>query len=409
MMKLRPQDVFTPGAFPEHTYVYRGERENERTLKRALKLPGILCSILGPSKSGKTSLANKVLGDDYSVPISGSEIQSPDDVWRLALAALGVGSDRTVTSSSGESSEDSAAIGIKAGPVNVSSGGKSSAKRTRSETTSHKATMAGAVKACKGRTLLLDDFHYVKPEYQKKIAQQLKEAISRGLKVVILAVPHRGDDSVRANPDLRGRVSAIDLGFWGVADLKLIGLKGFSLLGLPIPESDLQALSNESLGSPQLMQSLCLHSAFYMEENGKLGQAGIRIAANDALSITDASSACQILEAGPRQRGGERKQHVMLDGARGDNYVVILRALSLSPPKTSLSYTEILNRAKRLVTQSPLEANQIKRSLRQMNSKVLENLSHDRVLEWDEIKEVLTLDPYFLFYLRWKRWPIRVD
>lgn len=59
--------------------------------------------------------------------------------------------------------------------------------------------------------LLLDDFHYMPRDIQVDAAKSLKEAARLGIKVCTAAVRHRGDVLVRANPELRGRVRAVDL------------------------------------------------------------------------------------------------------------------------------------------------------------------------------------------------------
>ena len=59
--------------------------------------------------------------------------------------------------------------------------------------------------------VLVDDFHYMPRDVQSEAAKSLKEAVRLGVKVCTAAVRHRGDDLVRANPELRGRVRAIDL------------------------------------------------------------------------------------------------------------------------------------------------------------------------------------------------------
>lgn len=62
-MKLFATDVFTPNEFPEHTYIERPKEELERKLKNALATPNVVVSIAGPSKSGKTVLTKKLVGD----------------------------------------------------------------------------------------------------------------------------------------------------------------------------------------------------------------------------------------------------------------------------------------------------------------------------------------------------------
>jgi hypothetical protein len=80
----------------------------------------------------------------------------------------------------------------------------------------------------------------------------LKEAVRLGVKVVTAAVSHRGDDVVRANPELRGRVHAIDLKYWQPAELKKIAEYGFETLNLSVDQSTVDYFVRESAGSPQL-------------------------------------------------------------------------------------------------------------------------------------------------------------
>ncbi len=56
--------------------------------------------------------------------------------------------------------------------------------------------------------LFLDDFHYMPRDLQADVAKQLKAAAELGIKTCVANVPHRADDVVRANPELRGRVQS---------------------------------------------------------------------------------------------------------------------------------------------------------------------------------------------------------
>ncbi len=39
-----------------------------------------------------------------------------------------------------------------------------------------------------------------------QIAQQLKDAIRRGFKAIVVSLPHRADEAIRQNADLSGRL-----------------------------------------------------------------------------------------------------------------------------------------------------------------------------------------------------------
>lgn len=44
-----------------------------------------------------------------------------------------------------------------------------------------------------------------------QIAQQLKDAIRRGFKTIVVSLPHRADEAIRQNADLSGRLSLINM------------------------------------------------------------------------------------------------------------------------------------------------------------------------------------------------------
>lgn len=107
--------------------------------------------------------------------------------------------------------------------------------------------------------LVLDDFHYSPEEVQLDIAYQLKDAIRREFKAVVISLPHRADDAIRKNPDLSGRLNLINIEPWQEDELKEIAITGFEQLGIKISDELASKMALESLTSPQLMQSICLN------------------------------------------------------------------------------------------------------------------------------------------------------
>lgn len=57
------------------------------------------------------------------------------------------------------------------------------------------------------------------------MAQQLKDAIRRELKVVVVSLPHRADDAICQNADLSGRLSLINIEAWKKKDLNNLTLR----------------------------------------------------------------------------------------------------------------------------------------------------------------------------------------
>ncbi len=416
MEPLKPEEVFTPGSYPTHTYVNRG-RVFEDKLRASLATKGFLTSIIGPSKSGKSVLVETVIGTTW-VRISGSDLATPDAVWSKALAVLGEPSKISESTSSNSSIGGAVEAGGEAGIPLVAKGhAKASAKsetgRGRSKTKEYSVGMDGAIKTvlAAGKTLVIDDFHYVERKVQKAISRQLKEAVALGLPVVVLAVPHRGDDPIRANPDLRGRVQSLDIGYWSAEQLREIARQGFPKVGLKISDATIVGLAAESLGSPLLMQALCLEAARLALATKNtaaeitLDAADFKKIAHDTVSLTNARTAFKKLTAGPKRHGRVRTAFPMKGGETGDNYALVLRAVAADPPSTNFPYALIMSRIGELVEGKPPQGLQLVRALEQMQQIMSEGLQDDRVLEWDEDKETLDIvDPHFLFYLRWEAW-----
>jgi hypothetical protein len=78
-------DVFTPTEVPTVTYVYRQDKDLESQLKLAVKTPGLIVSLSGPSKSGKTVLMKRVIPSDDLITVSGASIKTPDQLWDRVL------------------------------------------------------------------------------------------------------------------------------------------------------------------------------------------------------------------------------------------------------------------------------------------------------------------------------------
>ena len=93
-MLLRAENIFKPGAFPEHTYVSRNYENTgisyELRLKQALRTAGCLTSIIGPSKMGKTILCEQVIGLDNIVEVSGADFSENTDFWAIIAAKVGL-------------------------------------------------------------------------------------------------------------------------------------------------------------------------------------------------------------------------------------------------------------------------------------------------------------------------------
>jgi Fe-S cluster assembly ATPase SufC len=88
--------IFTPTGYPTYTYVDRNDAGVERSIRNAFDTDGTVVSISGPSKSGKSVLVKKIVGDEKLVQISGGSIENADALWDNVLARLGIDIELTV-------------------------------------------------------------------------------------------------------------------------------------------------------------------------------------------------------------------------------------------------------------------------------------------------------------------------
>lgn len=416
LQELKPIEVFSPGTFPKHTYVDRNDAHNEEDLSSMLKTPGMLVSIAGPSKSGKTVLVEKIVGTGNLIPITGAGIRTPEDLWRKVLRWMGeseeniIGSDTTTSGSF--SAEASGKVGFLGTGAEAKAGVTGSLTQSGSENHIHKrANLETIIKEIAGSefVVFIDDFHYINKDSQVLIAQEIKEAIRNNIKIVTATIPYRGDDSIRANPDLRGRVFTLDLNYWEKNELKEIANLGLPKLKFKLDEKFINLLAENASGSPQLMQQMMLSVCNEIGVEGTLADEVSfeskdinfeRIMERTALSADYNYLVEKILD-GPKTRGTERKEYKYKNGKSGDVYKTILIAISRNPPSLYLKYDNLQDRVKEVCRDELPSGSSIIGSCGHI-ANISNEISTSPVIEWDPERDTLHIrDPYLLFFIRW--------
>ncbi|HUS32657.1 MAG TPA: hypothetical protein VMZ53_29350 [Kofleriaceae bacterium] len=419
MPRLSSSEVFTPTSYPTHTYVVRDDLHHERLLREWIRQSTQIASVSGPSKAGKTVLVQRVVGEGNLFTVSGASVRTPDQLWDRVLDWAGEPHAMTASqvdaSTESESHERGANLGV-AGFAQASGRGTHGHQQSETATTQATVNRRGLPQvvqqlANSPYTILLDDFHYIPQAIQNDVAQQLKDAASRGVRIGVASVPHRSDNLVRALPELRGRVLAVDMDYWNKRDLLEIPKLGCPLLGLEVDQASLQMFAIEAAGSPQLMQSICQWMCNHLgvRETAEPLRA-IQLdetARKEILFLTsctvDFRSLVRALISGPKVRPGERRSYVHNDGRVGDVYLSIMRAVALDPPKLSFDRSELANRLDALTKGASPDAASVLRACGTL-AQIAQGFAAPTgpSLEWDEQAQVLDVpDPYLLFYLRW--------
>jgi hypothetical protein len=237
--------------------------------------------------------------------------------------------------------------------------------------------------------LLLDDFHYIPRDAQEDVAKQMKAAAERGVRICVATVPHRADDVVRTNHELRGRLAQIDTSFWTKEELQQIAMVGFPKLLVDLNPQQATRLAAEACGSPQLMQRICLDVCFAfeirheMKEKTHIDLERVRLQEILERSSTHADFGTMVanMHHGPKTRGTERRVHKLIDGTEGDVYRVVLLALAHKPPIMSLPYPVLMERIEAVCVGDTPSASSVVQACRQIDAIAKRFAPKERVIE----------------------------
>lgn len=385
-MDERYQKVFKPGTYPELTYVIRQSEETKYTyeerLQQSLKIDGYLTYIIGPSKTGKTVLCERVIGQEHIVSMSGNDFAKKIDFWEMLGKKVGLSMNAEIS----EQQSDVSKMEQKSTTVKKSYKG-------------NKDRVIEYFKA-NDKVFVLDDFHYAIADIQYDIACQLKEVIRLGFKAVVISLPHRSDDAIRLNPDLAGRISVIEIKPWEQKQLEEIARKGFKELGVFIDEALIARIALESIHSPQLMQAICLNIGLLPTSYGVITDEVVEESCKFTCINLPYGDVVRVLKAGPPTRGQKRLQYELRDGSHKDIYSFILKAWADNPPLVEIEIEELMKRIQSNIVKPKIAKERVKDALKKWQDILDHSGPLYQVIEWkDDIVHIQ--DNLFLFYIRW--------
>lgn len=403
MQSYLRDEVFVPGGQPTVTYVERSSQNVERALARTIATPNQIASLSGPTKTGKTVLCKKVLGEREYVWIDGGRIHSAESFWENVKAELDFPIETSTTHVAQTTITSTIKFVLTAGGSRLASTGET--KKWRLDSLSHVLETMIQDKII----LVIDDFHYIPDSARTDIMRNLKGAVFNGLKIVLLSVSHRVFDAIQAESELTGRFAAIVLPEWTKEDLRQIPLKGFESLKTTCSSSIIDRLCDEAQNNPTLMQRFCweicfdsqiertttLFASHQINETYDLDIMFIRVAQDAGLPIF------RKLKAGPQSRKIREKRPLRL-GGYADVYEIILQAIAQTGPKSTIPYDEIKSAIATLLSDHIPQKHEITAALKQL-VKISRKEEADSAIDWDEHGRHITVaDPYLRFYLRWQ-------
>jgi hypothetical protein len=403
-MGAHRDEVFVAGGQPTFTYVERSAEHIELKFARAIATPNQVVSLSGPTKTGKTVLCRRMLGNRQFVWIDGGQVKDGDDFWKRVAYELNLPS---TTEKINESEKE---LGLEGSiPMVITASGsqlfRSSAKETR-----ELKSLASAITHMTQEKIMLviDDFHYIEEAPRTELMRNVKGAVFNGLKVILLSVTHRVFDAIKAESELTGRFTAISLPHWTDTDLAQIPIKGFKELGTICPEPVMVQLCSEAQENPFLMQKFCWEICFDLgiEHDKFFGSHEIPPTYDTAamlrrLSLDAGLPIYQKLAAGPQSRKVRAKRPLRKGGV-ADIYQAVLLALAESGPAAVTTYDELREQLGDLLSEQIPQKHEITSALKHL-SRISQRIGAGSAVDWDEDKRVINLaDPYLRFYLRWQ-------
>lgn len=244
----------------EHSYIDRGSLDRE--FHKLVERQQTHIAIRGASKAGKSWLRQRVLADPLVVQCRLS--YTTLDIYRDALARLEIKIELETSTTnvikgkitaSGEAGfkliAKATGAGEVAGEHQTTCKGKAVGKDI-----SDLEFVASLIRAS-GRMLVVEDFHYLPADEQRRFAFDLKTLWDYQTFVVVVGVWISENMLITLNPDLSDRIEELSV-TWQHAELKQVFLKGCRKLNVRPTDRVADELARISYESVGLLQKLAL-------------------------------------------------------------------------------------------------------------------------------------------------------
>lgn len=427
-------DVFVPGGTPTITYVPRDKLGLEQTIRSHIEETREILLLIGPTKSGKSVLIETVIPEDRRVTIDGTRVRDREDrFWNDVAAGAGAAHTIVATSTSQTRTETiskaSAGINTDRGlgrlvsdvlPVSLEVGTKQETIQQQGDGV-HRVLAADPQEEAirqlitSKRVLVIEDFHTVAPEVQRNVIRALKGPVFKGLRVIVLGIPHRENDVVAGMIDMQGRTRTLQMPMWSKEDLREICDKGFKALNVLPAANVITQFCNHSFGSPNLLQKFCLrlcqkHEITERQSKPLKVTLGERyetffedfVAQEANLDVT------RIVSDFRSPNENRMKRYKLGDGEEMNIYQLVLLAISEKLPATSIAVGDIARKIEELIEGDPPETEAITNAVRRLGTlaqEISEELKIGQpVLEYDaKLRKLHITDASFAFHVKWGR------
>ncbi len=274
---LEPSDVFVPGKFPIRENNAFADRGNpQRDLQTALRR-GFVPLIFGSYGVGKSSLAMycaKQITNANLIHIESVYGLSLSNIFERVLEHLGY----EILTERGSSSKGSVAINIEAGSdaniftmikARLVGGLSGSGERSQNrvyELAVKSPSDARIIDLCeeKNVTLVIDELHRATPKLSEDLSAFIKAVANRNgenFRICLLGTENDASRLVISDPGIDRSLQEIQLDPITEEEARNIIVPGMNKLGLSVPDNILEKAIRSSVGSPFIVQYLCLEMA----------------------------------------------------------------------------------------------------------------------------------------------------
>ena len=414
--KAKLKQIFVSGGYPEKTYI---QREKIRAaLDNSIDTNRIIV-VTGYTKSGKTVFIQNYLKGKKSLWVPAGEINDESEFWQTMASLCGVdciseeSQEYTETSRMGAEVKGQTLFPFATTTIGgtISNGHEVKKKMSSTLDASVKNRVLSFLHSNLNTVVVIDDFHYFNVDIKKNIIRSFKAIIQKGLNLVLIAIPNRGQEVVSIEKEMSGRKHNIEVVAWSIEDLSKIAHQGFECVGKDIDAESVRRMANESLGSPHLMQDFCLQLSLRMIDNKEFDATMLCPQEEDLRAVfTDVAEKIgkplfSQLAKGPK-RSNSRKQRILRDGvSTADIYSVVARALaSLKPGMETIKYSTLMVQIKGILSEDakPPQMFEVERVLMKMSEIAVADSASNPIIDVDKDEERIYIsDPYFAYYLKW--------
>ena len=428
-------EVFISNGQPQLTYANRDSIESE--MKNAFFEGGQIINLIGASKIGKTVTARHLAKDNNYLIIHCGSIDSLDDFYNTIFEKFNIPTEVVNSDSIIENESISfgskifakaqALLGIGAEiHSNATLSQSSNSTNSVKFTTASISSKLGDIFKNNKIILLLDDFHYLNKELQKKILLVLKGWSSSYNTIVLTSVTHRKGEIISLIPELRFRTSDIAVSNWTQDELENIIKKGETALNISIDDLLKKLILEASFNNPMLIQKICFELCLNKEILCTTSSLTKVTSTEDEFStllkkIADKMSYEELIQAysqGKNSKGKERNIYVLKTNQQCDIYGAVMWALkqiiSINGNTVdeitdfifnNIAYIESNDNTKVIPNKSNIKIS-VTRTLKYINEidneySLKNNLGLKYVDYKDVIKSIYILDPFFAFKIKY--------